>query len=202
MEPFRVGIIDIGSNTIKLQVVEYRSATESRMIHFDIEEVRIGEGMTSSPPTIDPNAINMATRAVARLQSIANQHNLVQLSIVASSAVRNAHNKHEFTQSIQIATGIETRVLSGLDEARLIGKGVLQDPTLRSLEAFTLADLGGGSMEIIQFENQTPLFSGSFNLGAVDTLPPTANRHVKRLRAHDTLTGTVKQQPTRIIVLC
>ena len=52
MKPIRVGIIDIGSNSIKLQIAEGLGGTEIRHVHFEVEEVRIGEGMTKNPPII------------------------------------------------------------------------------------------------------------------------------------------------------
>jgi exopolyphosphatase/guanosine-5'-triphosphate,3'-diphosphate pyrophosphatase len=167
MKPIRVGIIDIGSNSIKLQIAEGSSGTEIRPVHFEVEEVRIGEGMTKNPPIIESDAIKVGTQAVARLHSIASQYELHQLSIVATSAVRDAHNRHEFVDSIRAATGMELRTLSGAEEANLIGKGIMQDPGLVSLNDFTLADLGGGSLECIQFRNQVTVASQSFNLGAV-----------------------------------
>ncbi len=167
MNSVRVGIIDIGSNSIKLQIAESLGGIEIRPVHFEVEDVRIGEGMTKTPPVIDSDAIKAGTQAVARLHSIASQHDLHEFSIVATSAVRDAHNRHEFVDSIRTATGTELRTLSGAEEARLIGKGVTQDPALASLNDFTLADLGGGSLECIQFRDQIPVASQSFNLGAV-----------------------------------
>ena len=167
MKPIRVGIIDIGSNSIKLQIAEGLGGTEIRHVHFEVEEVRIGEGMTKNPPIIESGAIKIGTQAVARLHSIASQHKLNELSIVATSAVRDAHNSHKFVDSIRTATGIELRTLSGAEEANLIGKGVLQDPKLATLNDFTLSDLGGGSLEFIRFKNQVSVASHSFDLGAV-----------------------------------
>lgn len=167
MKPVLVGIIDIGSNSIKLLIATSDDAQKIHQIRFAMEEVRIGEGMTGSPPCIDPDAINKGTQAVANLYAIAKTYDLQSLAIVATSAVRDAHNKSEFIESIKAATGLKLTVLSGHDEARLIGKGVSQDPALASLDAFLLADLGGGSMECIQFEDLTPTVSHSFNLGAV-----------------------------------
>ncbi len=190
MNPVRVGIIDIGSNSIKLQIAENLTGTEIRPVHFEVEEVRIGEGMTQIPPIIESNAIKAGTQAVARLYSIASQHELHQFSIVATSAVRDAHNRHEFADSIRTATGIELKTLSGEEEACLIGKGVIQDPALASLNDFTLADLGGGSLECIQFRNQIPVATQSFNLGAVrlasqflhdrkDPVPPSQRENIE-----------------------
>ena len=113
MKAIRVGIIDIGSNSIKLQIAEGLGSTEVRHVHFEVEEVRIGEGMTKNPPMIESGAIKIGTQAVARLHSIASQHKLNELSIVATSAVRDAHNSHKFVDSIRTATGIELRTLSG-----------------------------------------------------------------------------------------
>lgn len=167
MDSIRVGVIDVGSNSIKLLIVENGKGNGNSQVLFTVEEVRIGEGLTGSPPVIDRNAIIEGTDAVSRLYSIASEHQLKSLSIVATSAVRDAQNRDEFIRAIRKSIGKDIKVLTGAEEARLIGKGIQQDPTLSSLQNFTLADLGGGSLECIQFLNQVSFSSQSFNLGAV-----------------------------------
>ena len=163
----RLGIIDIGSNSIKLLIGERSQLGQFEQILFAVEEKRIGEGMTLNPPRILEGDIQKAAKAIARLHQMAGQYELTNLKIVATSAVRDAVNQREFSKAILDTTGIGVDILSGDEEARLIGKGALQDPELFDLRNFVLIDLGGGSMECIQFEDRIQGTHRSFNLGAV-----------------------------------
>jgi exopolyphosphatase/guanosine-5'-triphosphate,3'-diphosphate pyrophosphatase len=162
-----IGIIDIGSNSIKLLIGKRDQSGCFQQSLFKVEEKRIGEGMTRDPPRILEADIEKAVEAIKRLHQTATRHGLANIKIVATSAVRDASNQSEFSKAIFDATGIPIVVLSGDDEARLIGKGAMQDPGLSDLRNFVLIDLGGGSMECIQFENREQTKHQSFNLGAV-----------------------------------
>ena len=163
----QIGIIDIGSNSIKLLIVEPSQSGQFEQVLFEVEEKRIGEGMTLNPPRILNADIGKATMAIGRLCQIARQYDLADLKIVATSAVRDASNQVEFSKAILDKTGIDIEVLSGDNEAHFIGKGALQDSELSDLNNFVLIDLGGGSMECIQFEDRMQKTHRSFNLGAV-----------------------------------
>ncbi len=143
----QIGIIDIGSNSIKLLIVEPSQSGKFEQVLFEVEEKRIGEGMTLNPPRILDADIGKAAMAIGRLLQIARQYDLADLKIVATSAVRDASNQVEFSKAILDKTGIDIKVLSGDNEARFIGKGALQDSELSDLNNFVLIDLGGGSME-------------------------------------------------------
>ncbi len=163
----QIGIIDIGSNSIKLLIGEPTQSGQFVQVLFEVEEKRIGEGMTLIPPCILDADIERAAMAIGRLRQLARQYDLADLKIVATSAVRDASNQREFSKAILDKTGIGIDILSGGQEARLIGKGALQDPELSDLGNFVLIDLGGGSIECIQFEDRIQKTHLSFNLGAV-----------------------------------
>ena len=163
----QIGIIDIGSNSIKLLIGEPTQSGQFVQVLFEVEEKRIGEGMTLIPPCILDADIERAAMAIGRLHQLARQYDLADLKIVATSAVRDASNQREFSKAILDKTGIGIDILSGDQEARLIGKGALQDPELSDLGNFVLIDLGGGSIECIQFEDRIQKTHLSFNLGAV-----------------------------------
>ena len=167
MSQKQVGIIDVGSNTIKLLIAECSDNKQIRETRFEIEETRIGEGITGNPPNIDEAAIRKGALAIARLHSLAREHDLDALRIVATSAVRDAANRNRFIESIHEEIGVTIEILSGDEEARLIGKGLQCDPELSHLKNYFLIDLGGGSMECIQFIDQRVTISRSLDLGAV-----------------------------------
>ncbi len=197
----QVGIIDVGSNSIKLLIAQSTPAGNVRKVQFLVENVRIGEGMTHSPPLLTENAIAAGSDAIARLQSDAEKHRLDALRIVATSAVRDAQNQADFASRVEARTGLPLDILPGDEEARLIGKGIRQDPALGELNDFVAVDLGGGSMECIQFVDQTLSTAHSFNLGSVrlssmlldDRSIPVSSADEERIANH--VLNTLQQSP-------
>lgn len=160
-----VAVIDVGSNSIKL-LVAARGADEPVIsVRFVVEETRIGEGMTTHPPTISQDAIERGAAAIARLVEAAGP--IRPLCIVATSAARDAFNRQQFVDAVERACGHELRILSGDEEAAFIARGARCDPKLAGISAFSLLDLGGGSLECIQFSGQRLIREQSLRLGSV-----------------------------------
>lgn len=167
MSDYRVGVIDVGSNTIKLLIAE-RDGTEGvRSARFEVEEVRIGEGLIGNPPRIDSDAMARGAKAIGRLARMARSEKVGALRMVATSAVRDAANRADFIELARREADCQLTVLDGESEARYIGMGLRTDRSLRSLDSYTLLDLGGGSLECIQFSDGTSKLVRSLNLGAV-----------------------------------
>lgn len=160
-----VGVIDVGSNTIKLLIAKAGETVPAEKLDFIVEETRIGEGMTGDPPSISPDAIARGAAAIARLVKAAASCDA--LRIVATSAVRDASNQRDFEEAVENACGQKLQILSGDEEAALIGLALACDPALTKLDSYSLLDLGGGSLECIQFENRKIQRAQSFQLGSV-----------------------------------
>ncbi|MBK8475845.1 MAG: phosphatase [Opitutaceae bacterium] len=175
----RVAVIDIGSNTIKL-LVAARSATGGiDTVNFAVEEARIGRGLGAERPTLTDKSIARGIAAVSRLVALARSFNPAQIALVATSAVRDAANGREFADHLLAATGLPVRILSGTEEADAIGRGLAADPALAGARDFYLFDLGGGSLECLEFRARHATQSVSLRLGCVRltercVLDPTA----------------------------
>lgn len=164
----RVAIIDVGSNSIKDLVAEHSSSpAKLHVLAQRTLDVRISKGITGSPPRLGEEAMARGLDAVAELVDHARSYSPELICIVATSAVRDAVNGALFAESVRQRTGIELRILSGDDEARLIGHGLLQDPALCAAQSLFVFDLGGGSMECLHFENRTLVSATSLQLGCV-----------------------------------
>jgi exopolyphosphatase/guanosine-5'-triphosphate,3'-diphosphate pyrophosphatase len=87
--------------------------------------------------------------------------------LAATSAVRDAQNAAEFRARVHEATGHDIRVLSGEEEANLIGRGLTCDPALQHLRDFCVFDLGGGSLEMLAFRDRRIAKAESLKLGCV-----------------------------------
>lgn len=156
-----VGIIDIGSNSIRF--VAYAGSERVPSTLFN-EKVSAGLGRElGSTGRIPDKAMDQAIAALARFRLLAREMKLKRLDVVATAAVRDALNGDEFLTRAR-AAGVEPRVISGEEEARLAALGVISAiPGARGV----VADLGGGSLELIPVTNGKPGAGISLPLGVL-----------------------------------
>jgi exopolyphosphatase/guanosine-5'-triphosphate,3'-diphosphate pyrophosphatase len=157
----RIGIIDIGSNSIRLVVYD-RLARMPAVLFNEKVMAGLGRGLAETG-AIDDASLERAMTALARFKLLAEQIGVSQLSAVATAAVRDASNGDDFLARIA-GLGIETQVLSGAQEARMAGYGVLSAfPGADGL----VGDLGGGSLELIRVKGGEVHEGASFPLGVL-----------------------------------
>jgi len=163
-----VAVIDVGSNSIKLLVAQkgIQDGFFEKLFSKTLE-VRIGEGISQQNPKLTKDSMRIGSQAIAVLVHLAKNYGPQTVKIVATSAVREASNKMEFLDQVKEAVGIRLDILSGVEEATFIGEGLRQDPLIADLEHFIHMDIGGGSLELIRFSNNTIEKVCSLQLGAV-----------------------------------
>ena len=165
--PTRVaGAIDIGSNTIKMLVLQ-KKGHSLQMLAEQTCETRIGTGIGNAKPVLRKHNMHRAAEAVNVLFQKMVPFNPGHIHIVATSAVREARNRDEFIGLIRDITGITLEVISGDREAELIAKGILTDPHLKGEKEIVIFDLGGGSVECIHIVEGRVRMAGSLPLGGV-----------------------------------
>lgn len=161
----KLGIIDIGSNSIKLLVAE---TTSPLAVNYQTTwETRISHGLGGDNPRISDIAMEQGVDAVKALIEEAKRYQPITFYVVATSAVRDAENRDEFVDRIREGTGLELDILTGEQEAAYIGWGITTDPAVEKYDEFFLADLGGGSMELIHIKDKQIITKTSLPLGAV-----------------------------------
>jgi exopolyphosphatase / guanosine-5'-triphosphate,3'-diphosphate pyrophosphatase len=162
-----VAVIDIGSNSIKLLVAERGpdrrpAARLSRTI-----EARISAGISQARPRLSAPGMARGLAAVRALLADAAALAPPRIVLVATSAVRDAANGPAFRRRVRAATGHTIRILTGEEEANLIGRGLTCDPALARLQNFYVFDLGGGSLECLAFRRRRVAREVSLPLGCV-----------------------------------
>ena len=166
--PETVAVIDVGSNSIKLLVA--RAGAKSNNLETlcsETIETRISGGISCNLPSLNEDAITAGTVTIAKLQNMAQSYQPDRTAIVATSAVRDAVNGDDFVQNVAEATGLQIRTLSGTEEANYIGQGISCDPAIGGMTSFLQTDIGGGSLELIRFEDSQIQQAISLQLGAV-----------------------------------
>ncbi len=159
------GVIDIGSNSIKLLIAESASSLAAR--YETTWETRIGTGLGSKEPRLTRSAITNGVQAVKELVEQAEAYQPESFFVVGTSALRDAANRDEFINELWKATGQRLRVLSGDEEAAYIAHGIMADPQLAEHKELCLVDLGGGSMEAIHIRYGRIVKKVSLPVGAV-----------------------------------
>jgi exopolyphosphatase / guanosine-5'-triphosphate,3'-diphosphate pyrophosphatase len=190
--------IDIGSNSIKLVVVEAAARDSFVVLAREREGVRLGHE-TLLKGHLDPGAILRATKCIRRFRSIAEARGATTIVATATAAVREANNSANFINAVEEKTGIKVEILSGIEEARLIGLAASHGCGSNGVATLNI-DIGGGSTEISIFRDGVPIKLVSLKLGAVRlterflTTDPPAPKAVEALR---TEVRTALERPAR-----
>jgi exopolyphosphatase/guanosine-5'-triphosphate,3'-diphosphate pyrophosphatase len=163
----RAAVVDVGSNSIKLLVADMRPDGRLAEVRSQTLEARISAGISSANPRLAPDGIERGVAAVANLASEARGLGADRIAVVATSAVRDAANGEDFRERVRAAAGVDVRILTGAEEAALIGRGLTTDPTLQGLADFSVFDLGGGSLECLSFRGGAMELALSLPLGCV-----------------------------------
>jgi len=186
MKTQRLAAIDIGSNSLKLAIVEAAASDSFTVISHDRERVRLGHE-TLKTNFLSDEAIALSVDAISRFRSIADTREVDAILAVATASVREAKNAADFVKTVLQETGVQVKVLPSLEEARLIGISATQYFG-REESSLLNIDIGGGSTEISLMEKGEPKKLFSMKLGAVgltekhiNSDPPT-KKELKALR--------------------
>jgi exopolyphosphatase/guanosine-5'-triphosphate,3'-diphosphate pyrophosphatase len=160
-------IIDIGSNSIKVLVAARERSGAVAALTSKTIDARISAGLSLGEPRLDEPGMARGLAAIQDLLAESAAFSPVATVLVATSAVRDARNGEEFRTRVRAATGHDIRILTGDEEANLIGRGLTSDPALADLKDFYVFDLGGGSLECLLFRDRQIQAARSFQLGCV-----------------------------------
>ncbi|MEM6619161.1 MAG: Ppx/GppA family phosphatase [Pseudomonadota bacterium] len=183
----RVGIIDVGSNSVRLVVFDGAARSPA---YFYNEKVMcgLGRGLTDTG-RLNGEGRSRAILAMDRFKALLDSFGVARLHTVATAAVRDASDGSAFVSEIAARTGIELTVATGAEEARLSAQGILLGwPEARGL----VIDVGGASLEMAAVEDgritrcmTSPL--GPLQLmdlnGGWDAVRATVARHLARMKA-------------------
>lgn len=162
-----VAIIDIGSNTIKALVATRAADGKISALLSRTIDARISAGISHASPRLSDAGIARGLAAIHELLAACAPFKPAQTVLVATSAVRDALNGADFRAQVQATTGHAIRILTGDEEANLIGLGLTADPALADLRNFYVFDLGGGSLECLAFRDRRIEQAVSLQLGCV-----------------------------------
>ena len=122
--PVRYGVVDVGSNAIRYQIVELREAGAlPAVLETRREPVRLGQDvfLTGSIPE---SSVAAAVDALRRFRGLCDRYEVAGVRAVATSALREAMNRQKIIDRIAEATAIHVEIISGAEEAYLLARAV------------------------------------------------------------------------------
>ncbi|MEV8339639.1 Ppx/GppA phosphatase family protein [Leucobacter sp. NPDC077196] len=184
----RLGVIDVGSNTVHLLVVDAHPGASPVPFHSQRSVLRLMRYLDAEGAIAEEGVVRIV-EAIRECAEIAREIGVDDLISTATSAIREAANGEDVLARVTHETGIVLRVLSGEDEARITMLAVRRWLGWSAGEVL-LFDIGGGSFEIAQGADEYPDVQVSLPLGAgrstINYLAedPPSREAVSRLRAH------------------
>ncbi|MBK5307596.1 MAG: Ppx/GppA family phosphatase [Frankiaceae bacterium] len=184
----RLGVLDVGSNTVHLLVVDAHSGAHPDPVRSHKSELQLAE-LLDDDGSLGPDGTDVLVAAIAAARAEAEQEGVEDLVAFATSAVRDATDSAEVLARVREETGVDLEVLAGEDEARLTFLAVRRWFGWSAGRVLCL-DIGGGSLELATGVDEEPDVALSLPLGAGrltrELLPgdPPRRREVAALRDH------------------
>ncbi len=189
------GSIDIGSNTVRLLVMEADDAGGFKEVDSERVICRLGEGINSEKRLL-PHRMDLTLGVLQRFRDQCRKYGDIPIRVVATSAVREASNREEFVHLAQERAGLDVQVISWEEEARLTVEGVFWK--LPSSGKTLIFDIGGGSTEFIFSQDKQVLASAGTSLGVVRLTEQFISQHPVDAAEYQNLKNHVREQLDRV----
>ena len=179
----KIGIIDLGSNTARLVIVDMFTDGHFMVVDELKESVRLGQDMDRDG-FLKPQRIAETIKTLKMFKRLCDARGVDRILAVGTAAVRRAKNKRSFLDEIQVTCNITIRVLSEEEEAVLVYRGVINS---MDIPKGLILEIGGGSTKIIHYNRRNLLNYAVLPFGAVtltdlfagDNSPEEAVKHVE-----------------------
>ncbi|MDA9190405.1 hypothetical protein N9P07_03110 [Alphaproteobacteria bacterium] len=161
-----IAVIDIGSNSIRLVIFKTMGRFPFPLFNERVT-CRLGEGLETDN-LLQPKRIKAALETLQRFDSILKSLPNLSVKIVATAAARRAKNADVFLKPAQEILNHKIQVLEQQEEAHLVSIGLLSN---FNINEGLIADLGGGSLELVLVKNSKMVHSTSLNIGHLSYKP-------------------------------
>ncbi len=161
----QIAAIDIGTNSLHMIIARLGADGSFEIVGREKDMVRLGAGGLDGRPLGDAT-MAAAIQTLTRFKRLADSRGVDEVVAVATSAVREAPNGGDFLKAVERQTGIEARIISGIEEARLIHRAAMHAVETGPGNAVVI-DIGGGSTEVTLGTAAGVQAARSFHLGVI-----------------------------------
>ena len=149
----KIAIIDLGSNTARLVLVDILEGGYFFVFDELKENVRLGQDMESDG-FLRPARIEQTKKTLQMFRRFCDSNGVEKIFAFATAAVRRAKNQKSFLEEVAVTCGIKLRVLSAAEEGQYIYTGVIN---AMDIPKGLIVDMGGGSTKIVYYNRKTIL---------------------------------------------
>ena len=179
----KIGIIDLGSNTARLVIVDMFTDGHYMVVDELKESVRLGQDM-GRDGFLKPQRIAETIKTLKAFKKLCDARCVDRIIAVGTAAVRRAKNQRSFLDEIQVSCNITIRVLTEEEEAMYVYRGVINS---MDIPKGLILEIGGGSTKIIYYNRRNLLNYANLPFGAVtltelfaaDATPEESAKHVE-----------------------
>lgn len=159
----KIGIIDLGSNSARLVIVNLFQEGYFMVVDELKESVRLGQDMERDG-FLKPQRVAETIKTLKMFRKLCDASGVSRVITVATEAVRKAKNQRSFLDEIQANCGIKIKVLSAEEEATLVYRGVINT---MDIPKGLILEIGGGSTKIVYYNRRNMLNYATLPFGAV-----------------------------------
>ena len=159
----KIGIIDLGSNSARLVIVNLFTEGHFMVVDELKESVRLGQDMDRDG-FLKPQRVAETIKTLKMFKRLCDSSSVDRIIAVATAAVRRAKNQRSFLDEIQATCNIKIRVLSEEEEATLVYRGVINT---MDIPKGLILEIGGGSTKIVYYNRRNMLNYATLPFGAV-----------------------------------
>ena len=156
----KVAVIDIGSNSLRFVIFDRYGRYPYPLFNERIT-CRLGDGVQKTKK-LKKERIEQSLETIMRFSNIINEAGLEKVLVIGTAALRQAENSDTFIKPAEEILNTKIRILSGVEEADLVARGLVSNIPLAN---GIIADLGGGSLELIKVQNGKKIETISLNYG-------------------------------------
>ena len=159
----KIGIIDLGSNSARLVIVNLFQDGYFMVVDELKESVRLGQDMERDG-FLKPQRVAETIKTLKMFRKLCDASGVSRIITVATEAVRKAKNQRSFLDEIQANCGLKIKVLSAEEEATLVYRGVINT---MDVPKGLILEIGGGSTKIVYYNRRNMLNYATLPFGSV-----------------------------------
>ena len=159
----KIGIIDLGSNSARLVIVNLFADNYFMVVDELKESVRLGQDMERDG-FLKPQRVAETIKTLKMFRKLCDASGVTRIIAVATAAVRRAKNQRSFLDEIQANCGIKIRVLTAEEEAVYVYRGVINT---MDVPKGIILEIGGGSTKIVYYNRRNIINHATLPFGAV-----------------------------------
>lgn len=189
------GVIDIGSNTIRLVIYKAENGNIKEVLNKKTAAGLVG--YINKKQNLSEKGIERAVEILSEYKEITDSIKLDGLYVFATAILRNIKNQAEVLDAIKDKCGFSVRILTGFEEANFGYEGTVK---ITKLESGVLADVGGGSTELVFYKNGKQIHSCSMPIGSLNLYTKCVKKILPRKTEIQEMKKVIKSELSTIDV--